>query len=127
MKTGKWCFCPACVNQRPALEALLNASMFEEKLGMQAQSMFGNIEDDQYNRLYDVRAHGTERLSLNRHCPPPGRHHRGFERHRRIERIGAIERWLDGACPIMEDKTIRHWMTDEFQCEQIRGLALVPA
>lgn len=65
MKTGKWCFCPACVNQRPALEALLDASMFEEKLGMQAQSMFANIEDDQYNQLYDVRAHGTERLSLN--------------------------------------------------------------
>ena len=40
------------MRQRPALEALLHAAMFEEKLGMQAQSMFANIEDDQYNRLY---------------------------------------------------------------------------
>jgi len=32
------------MRQRPALEALLHAAMFEEKLGMQVQNMFADIE-----------------------------------------------------------------------------------
>ncbi len=116
------------MRQRPALEALLHAAMFEEKLGMQVQNMFADIEEDQFDQLYDVGAHRTERQSLNIGTV----HHRdatlsGFERHRRVERIGAVERRHDRACPIMKDKTIRLGMAGEFQSEQIGDLALVPA